>query len=89
MRFKSGGAAIDFESGAYAVSITESVEIAHSQQVQEALQLSHALPPADARPLLLVFGIEFLQHVNGVQYPLKNGAFNAMAVIKVDGAAAA
>ena len=84
-RFKSGGAAIDFENNTFQVATSESVEIPLIQQEQAALQLSQAVAPASASPLFLVLGIEFLQLVNGVQYPLKNGAFNAMAIVKVDG----
>jgi len=89
IRLKAGGAAIDFAAASYAVTTSESAEIALGQQLQEALQLSHAVPAASASPLFLVFGIEFLQFVNGVQYPLKNGTFNAMAIVKADGGAPA
>jgi hypothetical protein len=35
--------------------------------------------------MVLLLGIQFLQDVNGSLYPLKNGAFNALAVVKTDG----
>jgi hypothetical protein len=35
----------------------------------------------------LALGIEFYQEVNGQMYPLKNGAFNALSLVKVDGGA--
>jgi hypothetical protein len=35
--------------------------------------------------LFLVLGVEFYQDVNGVKYPLKNGAFNALNITKVSG----
>jgi hypothetical protein len=35
-------------------------------------------------PLFLALGIEFLQEVNGEKYSLKNGAFNACALVNVD-----
>jgi hypothetical protein len=35
-------------------------------------------------PVFLVINIEFVQEVNGVRYPLRNGAFNACAIVKVD-----
>lgn len=89
VRLKAAGAAIDFEAATYAVATSESAEIPLTQDLQQALQLSHAVPAASEAPLFLVFGVEFLQLVNGVQYPLKNGAFNAMAIVKVDGGTAA
>jgi len=30
-------------------------------------------------------GIEFYQEVNGQMYPLKNGVFNPLAIVKVEG----
>jgi hypothetical protein len=54
--------------------------------VQEALQLSLAVTPASAHPLFLILGIEFIQLMkNGSRAPLQDGAFNAMAIVKVDG----
>jgi hypothetical protein len=29
-------------------------------------------------------GVEFYQEINGQMYPLKNGAFNPLAIVKVD-----
>jgi len=29
-------------------------------------------------------GIEFYQEVNGQMYPLKNGSYNALSIVKVD-----
>lgn len=37
-----------------------------------------------ALPLFLVFGVEFYQEVNGNFYPLKNGAFDALALVVID-----
>jgi hypothetical protein len=43
---------------------------------------------ADAtRPMFIVLGISFYQEVNGKQYSLKNGAYNALSIVKVDGGA--
>jgi hypothetical protein len=30
-------------------------------------------------------GVEFYQEVNGQMYPLKNGVYNPLAIVKVDG----
>jgi hypothetical protein len=45
----------------------------------------YAVTPATVNPLFLVVGIEFFQEVNGQMYPLKNGAFNPLAIIKAEG----
>ena len=49
------------------------------------INLANAVTPASTHPLFLVLGIEFYQEVNGQMYPLKNGAFNALALVKVNG----
>jgi len=36
-------------------------------------------------PLFLLLGIQFYQQVNGINYPLKNGSFNALKLVKVAG----
>jgi hypothetical protein len=34
--------------------------------------------------VIQVLGVEFYQEVNGQMYPLKNGTYNALAVVYVD-----
>lgn len=83
-RLRAGGAAIDFSGNTNQLATSESAALPLTQEVQGPLQLSQTVV-AGSNPLFLVFGVEFLQLVNGTQYPLKNGAFNAMAIVKVDG----
>jgi hypothetical protein len=45
----------------------------------------HNLNANSTNPLLLLAGIQFMQEVNGTMYPLKNGAYNALNLIKVSG----
>jgi len=47
--------------------------------------LVNQLPANSTHPLFLVFGVTFSQLVNGVNYPLKTGNFNALALVKVLG----
>jgi hypothetical protein len=49
-----------------------------------AINLSVALTANSVLPVIQVVGIEFFQEVNAQMYPLKNGAFNALAVSIVD-----
>jgi hypothetical protein len=35
--------------------------------------------------MFIVLGISFYQEVNGKNYSLKNGAYNALSVVKVSG----
>lgn len=81
----AGGVEIDFENDVYVVNTSQTPEIEIGPANQPALQLANAVTAASTSPLFLAFGIEFLQQVNGVFYPLKNGAFNALALVAVNG----
>jgi len=50
-----------------------------------ALTLVNEVTANSTHPLFLVLGIEFYQNVNGVDYPLKNGTFNALSLVQVSG----
>lgn len=79
----SGGAEIDFGDGTFTVDTKVGEPMPLSPQATPAQVLTHALPAGSTKPLFLVFGVEFYQYVNGEQYPLKNGAHNALAVVLV------
>ena len=83
-RLKAGGAEIDFAGDTHSVAISESEALPLVSAPQGPLQLAQAVTPASTNHLILTFGIEFLQLVNGIHYPLKSGSFNAMAIVKVD-----
>jgi hypothetical protein len=85
-RLVTAGAEIDFETGEYVVNTAQSAELEISPVQTPALALENLVTPGSTRPLFLVFGIEFLQRVNGQMYPLKNGAYNALSVVAVSGA---
>jgi hypothetical protein len=81
----AAGVEIDFENGVYVVNTSQSADIVLGLQNEAAIALNNAVTPASAKPLFLAFGVEFTQEVNGVKYPLKNGTYNALALVKVDG----
>ena len=84
-RLKASGAAIDFEGNIWSVAIAESADLSLGNKMLEPLQLSLTIASASEHPLFLIFGIEFLQLTkSGSRHPLNNGAFNAMAIAKVD-----
>lgn len=85
IRFISGGAAIDFEAGTFEVVTSQSAIIALTPNEVPAINLQNQLAPNSTRPLFLAFGIEFYQQVNGVNYPLKNGRYNALAFVRILG----
>ena len=84
-RLVSAGVEVDFETGVYVVNTSQSADIVLGPQNEPAIALSNAVTPASTRPLFLAFGIEFRQEVNGILYPLKNGAYNALALVEVSG----
>jgi len=81
----SAGAAIDFEAGTFVESHSASAVLPWDAELTEAISQLNAVTPASTHPLFLALGIEFYQVVNGTMYPLKNGAYNPLALVKVDG----
>jgi hypothetical protein len=83
----AAGVEIDFEAGTYVVNTSNTPEIVLGPQVEPAIALGNAVTPASTHPLFVAFGVEFLQFVNGAFYPLKNGSYNALQLVAVDGGA--
>jgi len=81
----SAGAEVDFENETFIVDSKQSALLAWDGTATAVLNLSNAVTANSTHPLFLVLGIEFFQDVNGVKYPLKNGAYNALTIVKVDG----
>ncbi len=81
----SAGVEIDFENKTYVVAIADSGSLPINSAATAALNISHQVTANSTKPLFLVLGIEFYQEVNGNQYSLKNGAFNALSLVKVEG----
>ena len=88
VKLSAAGIEIDFEGGTYVMNMTSTPEIVLGPQNEAAVALSNAVTPASVHPLFVAFGIEFFQQVNGAFYPLKNGFFNALALVKIEGRAA-
>jgi len=83
-KLKAAGFEIDFDQQTYDVSIAETQLIPYSREEQEPIQLTEALPPNSTKHLFIIFGIEFFQLVNGLQYALKSGQFNALTMAEVE-----
>jgi hypothetical protein len=83
----SAGGFIDFTTGTNGI-VTKATEVLPIGS-DPSVAITHSLDGgADAtRPLFVVVGICFYQEVNGKNYSLKNGAFNALSIVKVDGGA--
>jgi hypothetical protein len=81
----SQAAEVDFENGVYIISNTSSVEIPLNMVATAPAIMNNPVTPASAHPIFLVLGIEFYQQVNGAFYSLKNGAYNALSIVNIDG----
>lgn len=81
----SSGVEIDFENETFVMDSKASAVTAWDGAATAVINLNNAVTANSTHPLFLVLGIEFYQDVNGVKYPLKNGAFNALSIVKVDG----
>jgi hypothetical protein len=87
-RFKTGGAAIDFEGKPSTVVTSDSDDLPVTKDVQGPLQFSLEVPPGSVHPLFLICGIEFLQKTKAGEVSLMNNDASAMAIVKVDGGVA-
>ncbi|HCN12439.1 MAG TPA: hypothetical protein DIS75_08920 [Chryseobacterium sp.] len=81
----SAGMEVDFENETFNTKSSETAILPWDNVQSAAVNLANALTANSTKPLFLVLGVEFYQEVNGEKYPLKNGAFNALQVIKVVG----
>jgi hypothetical protein len=81
----SAGSEIDFEQEVTVTDAHESSILPWDNTATAVMNVTHTLTANSTHPLFLALGIQFFQDVNGVKYPLKNGAFNALGIAKVSG----
>lgn len=81
------GAEIDFNTMDFQNGSDQTTLFALDGQPHPQITLSVALPPNSLKPIFLAVGIAFHQGVNGSYYPLKNGAYNALSLVKIEGGA--
>ena len=81
----SGGAEVDFETETFVVTTSETAILPWDATPTAAISQTNAVTAASTKPLFLALGIEFYQEVNGAMYPLKNGAYNPLALVQVSG----
>jgi hypothetical protein len=79
------GAVVDFENQSFVTDEASTAELPLNSNPSVALQLVSQVTAASTKPLFLLLGIAFYQQVNGTLYPLKNGAFNALQIVAVEG----
>jgi hypothetical protein len=83
-RIVSAGAEIDFENEVTRSDLQESAILPWDNVLSADLLLTNNVTPNSTNVLFALLGIQFYQEVNGTMYPLKNGAFNALAIVGVD-----
>lgn len=81
----SAGVEVDFENETFVVDDNSSAILPLDTTATAVLNLANTVTANSTHPLFLVLGIEFYQEVNGQMYPLKNGAYNPLSIVKVSG----
>ena len=81
----SAGAAVDFQAQTFEEAISASAVAPINATATAVQTLSNMVAANSTHPLFLLLGIQFFQQVNGVNYPLKNGAFNPLQIVEVSG----
>ena len=81
----SAGAEIDFENETFVMDTQATALLPWDATATAIISLANTVTANSTHPLFLALGIEFYQEVNGQMYPLKNGAFNPLALVKVSG----
>jgi len=81
----SAGAEVDFENETFIMDNQATAVLPWDATATAVINLANAVTANSTHPLFLALGIEFYQEVNGQMYPLKNGAYNALALVKVSG----
>ena len=81
----SGAAEVDFEGETFVVATSETAILPWNSTATAVINQMNAVTANSTHPLFLALGVEFYQEINGEMYPLKNGAFNPLSIVKVDG----
>ena len=80
----TGVAELDFAGETSTFESDETAILPYSNPNTAAIDLAAVVTANSTLPVIQVLGVEFYQEVNGQMYPLKNGSYNALAVVKVD-----
>ena len=79
-----GASELDFENETSTFENDETAILPYSAADTTPIALTASLTANSTLPVVQVLGVEFYQEVNGQMYELKNGAYNALAVVIVD-----
>lgn len=81
----SAGGSVDFTTGSNGITTQATDILPIGNEPGAVVNHSFDAGANSTQPLFLVLGISFYQAVNGKNYTLKNGAFNALKLVKVSG----
>jgi hypothetical protein len=81
----SAGTAIDFEAATFVQENSSTAILPCNTVASAPVTLTNTVTANSVHPLFLLLGIQFFQQVNGIDYPIKNGANNALSLVKVSG----
>ena len=79
------GTEIDFEAETFTTANQSTGLLPWHNVATAGINMENNVTANSTHPLFLLLGIQFYQQVNGISYPLKNGSFNALKLIKVAG----
>lgn len=82
VRFHGGWMQIDFVTGISSLVVTNTEVLAVDVTVTNLLLTPETVPTGTGVDFFVLL-VSFYQELNGVQYPLKNGAYNALGVLEV------
>ena len=80
----NGGVEVDFAAETYVFDSEVSSILPWDSSTVAPLSLTANLTANSTLPIFQVIGIEFFQEVNGQMYSLKNGSYNALAIVGID-----
>jgi len=79
------GTAVNFEAESFVSSTSITAFLPWDSAPTVAISLVNSVTAGSVSPLFLALGLAFYQEVNGEQYLLRDGAFNAVALVGVSG----
>ncbi len=82
VNFKCAWARVNFATGQSELQLSNDVNLTIDETPNTILLTPTAIPTIPGTDLYLL-QIEFFQEINGTQYSLKNGAYNALAIVEV------
>jgi hypothetical protein len=80
--FSSAYVNLDFETGIFDSRYSSPTILQLDNTISTIILTPEAVPTGTGTQMYLLL-IEFFQEVNGVQYSLRNGAFNVLNVVEV------